>query len=162
MTKFTRAVGASFLIVGAFCAAPAFAAEASADVAAMQAVDQTWLKSYNGGDADTIANLYDEHAILMPPGAPAQKGRAAIHTFLAADIAASKKAGVEFHLGANPDGGVNGDLGWVSGTYSVTDKSGKVVESGKYLSVSKKEGGKWHYVRDTWNADGAAPEAAKP
>lgn len=156
MTKFTRAVGASFLIVGAFGSGAAFAAEASADVAAMQAVDQTWLTSYNSGDADTIASLYDEHAILMPPGAPAAKGRAAIRTFLAADMAASKKAGVEFHLGANPDGGVNGNLGWVSGTYSVTDKNGNVVERGKYLSVSKKDGGKWHYVRDTWNADGAA------
>jgi len=162
MNLFIRAVGVSCLVGGVSCAATAFAAEASADVAAMQAVDQTWLTSYNGGDAEMIASLYDEHAILMPPGAPAAKGRAAIRTFLAADMAASKKAGVEFHLGAHPDGGVNGDLGWVSGTYTVTDKAGKVVESGKYLSVSKKDGGKWHYVRDTWNADGAAPEPAKP
>jgi hypothetical protein len=51
-------------------------------------------------------------------------------------------------------------MGWQSGTYTVTDKSGKVVESGKYLSVSMKKGGKWLYVRDTWNADAAPPQPA--
>jgi len=165
MTGFTRALCASFLAIGACVAAPAFAADAAAEVAALQAVDQTWLKAYNAGDADTAASLYDEHAVLLPPGAPAAKGRAAIRSFLASDMAASKKAGVAFHLGANPDGGVNGDFGWVSGSYSVTDASGKVVERGKYLSVSKKSGGVWRYVRDTWNSDGPAPEsagAAKP
>jgi ketosteroid isomerase-like protein len=128
----------------------------------MHAVDQAWLKAYNAADVDALAALYDEKATLMPPGAPAAQGRAAIRTFLAADSAASAKAGVAFHLGAHPDGGVNGDLGWVSGTYSVTDKSGKTVETGKYLSVSKKQGGRWLYIRDTWNADGAPPAEPNP
>jgi hypothetical protein len=46
----------------------------------------------------------------------------------------------------------------------VKDKAGKVIETGKYLSVSMKKDGKWLYVRDTWNADGApAPaESATP
>lgn len=163
MTTMTKTMGLSFLYaVLMLCAVDAFAADTAADVAAMHAVDQAWLKGYNSGDADALAGLYDEKAILMPPGAPAQHGRAAIRTFLAADIANSAKAGVTFHLGANPDGGVNGDMGWVSGSYSVTDKAGKVVETGKYLSVSKKEGGKWHYIRDTWNSDGAPPAAPAP
>jgi len=47
-------------------------------------------------------------------------------------------------------------------TSGKTDSSGKLVETGKYLSVSKKEGGKWFYIRDTWNADSAPqqPQAA--
>jgi hypothetical protein len=36
-----------------------------------------------------------------------------------------------------------------------------VIDTGKYLSVSKKTGGKWLYERDTWNSD-AAPAAAEP
>jgi ketosteroid isomerase-like protein len=158
MNTMTKAMGLSFLLaVSAFFCAPAFAADSAADVKAMHDVDQAWLKAYTAADGDALAALYDDNAILMPPGAPAAKGRAAIRAFLGNDSAASQKAGVSFHLGANPDGGANGDLGWVSGTYTVTDKAGKVVESGKYLSVSKKEGGKWRYIRDTWNADGAAP-----
>ena len=79
------------------------------------------------------------------------------------DTAESQKAGVTFSLGPKPAGGVSSDTGWQSGTYAVTDKTGKVVETGKYLSVSMKKGGKWLYVRDTWNADGAPPaESAAP
>ena len=159
MNAMTKTVSLSFLwAASAFVSFDVIAADASADVAALQAVDQTWLKAYNSGNADTLASLYDEKAILLPPGAPAPHGRAAIHAFFVADVAASKKAGVVFHLGSTPDGGVSGDMGWASGTYTVTDASGKVVDSGKYLSVSKKENGKWLYVRDTWNSDGAPPK----
>jgi ketosteroid isomerase-like protein len=131
----------------------------SKDVEAMHAVDQAWLKAYNGADADTLASLYDEHALLMPPGAPGVNGRSAIHAFFKKDVAASAKEGIVFGLGPKPDGGVSGDMGWVSGTYVVKDKSGKVVDTGKYLSVSMKKGGKWLYLRDTWNSDGAQPAA---
>jgi hypothetical protein len=41
----------------------------------------------------------------------------------------------------------------------VKDKAGKVLEAGKYLSVSRRKDGKWLYVRDTWNADGAPAPA---
>ena len=156
MTKMTKRAGLSFaLAVLALLSLDVFAADAAADVAALHAVDQAWLKAYSAADGDALANLYAENAVLMPPGAPAVHGRAAIRAFLAADSAASAKAGMVFHLGAGTDGGVNGNIGWVSGTYTVTDKSGKTVDAGKYLSVSKKEGGKWLYLRDTWNSDGA-------
>jgi ketosteroid isomerase-like protein len=161
MNTMIKTVTLSLLLVAsAFLSVDVSAADGAAEVAAIHAVDQAWLKAYNGGDADAVAGLYDEKAILLPPGAPASHGRAAIRTFFASDIAASKKGGVMFHLGPNPDGGANGDMGWASGTYSVTDASGKVVDSGKYLSVSKKQGGKWLYIRDTWNSDSAATAAA--
>jgi len=137
-------------------------ADEATEVAALHAADQVWLKSYNSGDAATAASLYDEHAVLMAPGAPSAHGREAIRKFLAADMAESAKAGITFHLGDKPDGGTRGDLGWVSGTFSVTDKAGKVIDAGKYLSVSKKVGGKWLYFRDTWNSDGTPAAEAAP
>lgn len=129
---------------------------ASPEMAALQAVDQTWLKAYNAADAKTLASLYAEDAVLLAPGAPPAHGREAIHAFFARDAAAAQKAGVTFHLGEHPDGGVSGDMGWCSGTYTVTDKAGRVVDKGKYLSVSRKVGGAWRYVRDTWNSDAPA------
>ena len=48
-----------------------FAADPAAEVAALHAVDDVWVKALNGGDADTMAAQYDEHAVLLPPGAPA-------------------------------------------------------------------------------------------
>ena len=140
------------------------AADSAKEIAALQAVDQNWAKAYNAGNADAVANLYDEQAVLLPPGAPGASGRAAIKAFFAKETAESQKAGVVFTLGPKPTGGVSGDMGWQSGTYTVKDKAGKVVETGKYLSVSMKKDGKWLYVRDTWNADGAAvpAESAPP
>lgn len=141
------------------------AADSGKEVAALQAADQSWEKAYNAGNVDGVASLYDEHAVLLPPGAPGANGRAAIRAFFAKDIAESSKAGVAFSLGPKPAGGVSGDMGWQSGTYAVKDKTGKVVDTGKYLSVSVKKGGKWLYVRDTWNSDGppaSAESAASP
>ena len=40
-------------------------------------------------------------------------------------------------------------------------KNGQVLDKGKYLSVSRKIGGKWLYVRDMWNSDNA-PASAEP
>ena len=139
----------------AVCSFESSGADPAAEVAALHAVDQVWVKGYNANDVDTVAGLYDEDAVLLPPGAPGVKGRVAIRAFFAKDMADSAKEGVKFSLGAKPDGGVSGDMGWVSGTYAVKDKSGRVVDTGKYLSVSRKKGGKWLYLRDTWNSDGA-------
>jgi len=139
----------------------ASAADPAAEVAALHAVDQTWAKAYNSGDVDTVVSLYDEHALLLPPGAPGVSGRAAIRAFFAKDMAESAKDGIAFALGSKLDGGVSGNMGWVSGTYVVKDKSGRVLDTGKYLSVSMKKGGKWLYLRDTWNSDGP-PAPAEP
>jgi uncharacterized protein (TIGR02246 family) len=134
-----------------------FAADPAAEVAALHAVDDVWAKAFNGGDADTMAAQYDEHAVLLPPGAPAARGRAAIRAFFANMVSEAVKEGLAFSLGASPAGGTRGDMGWSSGTYVLKDKTGKVIDSGKYLSVSKKKDGKWLYVRDTWNSDVPTP-----
>lgn len=134
------------------------AADTTTEVAAIHAVDDVWVKGFNAGDVDTMVGLYDEHAVLLPPGAPAANGQAAIRAFFAKMASAATKDGLAFSLGAKPAGGARGDLGWSSGTYVVKDKTGHVVDTGKYLSVSKKKDGKWLYVRDTWNSD--APPAS--
>jgi ketosteroid isomerase-like protein len=130
------------------------------DIAALEAVDRAWMKYFNAGSANAMAVLYDENAVLLPPNAPAVAGRNAIRAFLAREMDQARKAGLTFSLDADPAGGVSGDVGWQSGTYAVKDKTGHVVETGKYLSVSRKQGRKWFYVRDTWNADAAPSTSA--
>src|SRR5678815_98782 len=141
-------------------AMPAISQAASADEAAIRAQTAAWEKAYNGGDGKGVAALYAEDAVLMPPGAPAVSGRAAIQEYFTKDVAASKAAGAVFVLNPKTDVGVSGTMGWESGMYKVTVK-GAVVETGKFLSVSRKKDGKWLYIRDTWNADAppAAPQA---
>src|SRR5258708_37067082 len=91
-------------------------ADAAAELAAIHAVDDAWVTSFSAGDADTMAAQYDEHAVLLPPGAPAAKGRAAIRAFFARMIPAAAKDGLAFSLDPNPAGGVRGGMGWSSGT----------------------------------------------
>jgi ketosteroid isomerase-like protein len=136
-------------------------ADPAAELAALQTVDDAWVKAFNAGDADTMATLYDEHAVLLPPGAPAAKGRAAIRAFFAKMATAAAKDGLAFSLDPKPSGGAHGDFGWLSGAYVLKDKTGHVLETGKYLSVSRKKDGQWLYVRDTWNSDVPEAPAAK-
>jgi len=138
----------------------AYASDSATEVGALHAVDQAWVTAYNGGDADAVAALYAEHARLQPPGAPAASGKAAIRNYFAKDIAESAKAGIKIVLDPNADGGVSGNLGWVSGSYRVMDSAGHSIDTGKYLSVSKKKDGKWLYWRDTWNTDSAPAASA--
>src|SRR5215469_1135264 len=77
-------------------------ADAAAEVAALHAADDTFIKAYNGSDADTLAGLYDEHAVLLPPGAKAQHGKAAIKAYFVKDVAESAKQGVILVIDPKP------------------------------------------------------------
>lgn len=143
-------------LVGSMVGFAHAASPANADETAIRAQSASWEKAYNGGDVKGVAAQYAEDALLLPPGASGVNGRAAILEFFTKDIAGSKAAGAIFVVNPKTDVGVSGNMGWESGTYKVTVK-GAVVETGKFLSVSRKKDGKWHYIRDTWNAD--APSA---
>ena len=151
------ALGISIAVVA--CSNAAAPVDTAADEAALKETTQTWLKAYNVSDADTIAALYAEDAVLMPPHAPVANGKAAIREYVAKDAAGAKSAGVKLVPGA-ATAGVNGDWGWESGSYTVADASGKTLDSGSYLSVSHKVNGKWLYVRDTYNSDQPLPAPA--
>jgi len=156
----SRLAAGIFALAGAMAGLAHAAAPASADEAAIRAQTASWEKAYNGGDAKAVAAQYAEDALLLPPGAPGVRGGAAILAFFTKDIADSKAAGVVFVINPRTDVGVSGNMGWESGTYKVTVK-GAVVETGKFLSVSRKKDGKWLYIRDTWNAD-APPSPPEP
>jgi uncharacterized protein (TIGR02246 family) len=147
-------LGAS-LMSGCASQAPA-PMDTTADQAALKEITTTWFTAHNKGDADTAAALYAEDAVLMPPHAPVARGRAAIRAFLAKDSADTKSAGLTLVNGAET-AGVSGDWGWNSGSYTVQDGSGQTVDSGSYLSVSRKVNGTWLYVHDTYNSDRPLP-----
>jgi len=137
-------------------------ADRSADEVALRAGTTTWMAAYNAGDVDRIVALYAEDAIMMPPGAPAATGHAAMRAFLTADIANAKAAGVTLFDGESSTG-VSGNIGWHSGSYTVKNAAGETVDSGSYLETCRKTDGKWLIIRDLWNSDRpAAPPAAPP
>ena len=132
----------------------------AADEAAIRAINPVWFNSYRAGDVNSIVALYAEDAVVSAPGTPAARGQAAIREFFVKDIANSTAAGVTLNAGLTTDAGVSGDLGWEWGTFSVTDKAGTTVDTGKYVTVYARKDGKWLIIRDIWNSDGPmqAPE----
>jgi uncharacterized protein (TIGR02246 family) len=138
------------------------AEDTSADETVIRASAPAWAEAYNAGDADKLAAMYWEDAVLLPPGAPAATGRTAIREFLAGDSAGTKAAGLKLNI---PEAGavdVSGDLAYEAGAFSVTDASNATVDTGKYIGVFQKRDGKWLYIRDTWNSDKAPAPAAEP
>ena len=123
------------------------------EMASIQAVNGAWADHYNAGDADAVAGLYWDDAVLMPPGAPAANGRAAISAYIAGDISGSKAAGLKMNIDHGPIN-VSGTRAWQDGAFMVSDASGATVDTGKYLSVLEKRDGAWRLVRDIYNSDG--------
>jgi ketosteroid isomerase-like protein len=135
------------------CAQTPPAPDMAADQAKLQSDALIWFEHYAKADADGMAKLYAEDALLMPPGAPAVTGRPGIKTFLGEDAAKSKAAGISLKNGSVTGTGVHGDSGWISGTYKVVDASGATIDGGSYLSVHRRTNGAWLYIRDIWNSD---------
>ena len=147
------AIVAAGLLALAGCAKSVPVADTAADEAAIRAVNPAWFAAHQAGDADGVAALYADDAVLSIPGAPPVRGRPAIREAFAADIAAMQAAGLKNNQGAAPEFGVSGDLGWEWNTFSVTDQSGSTVDTGKYVTVYARRDGKWLIVRDIWNSD---------
>ena len=143
-----------------FCGHGLAQAGKASGVDEVHAADNAWLKAYTGGQLDGVVALYDENAIIFPPASAPVQGRAAIREFFVKDMAAFATSGLVMSLDANPAGGTSGDLGWSSGRWEMKDKTGKVVDSGWYFSVSKKTAGKWLYVRDAWDSNNPTPPAS--
>ena len=135
------------------CAPKAPVADSGADVAAVESATAGWVQAYNDKDADALAAIYAEDAQLLPQGAPAVKGRAAIREHYANEIATAW-AKISIVSDAN---GVAGDWAWRSGTWSAETAP---PVSGKFLSVWHRTAEGWRVHRDIWNLDAA--EAHEP
>jgi ketosteroid isomerase-like protein len=155
------AIGALGACARASAPAPA-GQDTAADEAKLRADLPMWFEHYNNGNAEGVAAQYADDAILMPPNASAQTGRAAIRTWIAADSAKTRAAGLMLKSTAITAVGVSGEMGWMSGTFAVVDAKGTTVDTGKYLSVHRRANGAWLYVRDIWNTDMELPPAAPP
>jgi uncharacterized protein (TIGR02246 family) len=152
MNNFRRLVilAASFAALAA-CAKTA--SDTTADAAAVRAIQDSWYKAYNAGDGSAIAALYAEDAVLSPPNKPAARGGASIREFYVKDAADFATTGATAAQGATSDVGASGDLAWQWGTFTVTDKSGATLDSGKFTTLFQRKDGKWMIIRDTWNSD---------
>jgi ketosteroid isomerase-like protein len=106
------------------------------------------------GDAPAMMTLYSDDAIVMPPGAPALRGRAEYTKWNDGMLAAFAFTDARF---TTTDLTVQGPYAIETGSYAMTMKppAGRAVpDTGKYLAIWKQQpGGGWRMVRDIFNSD---------
>ncbi|MDH3626424.1 MAG: DUF4440 domain-containing protein [Acidobacteriota bacterium] len=110
---------------------------------------KVWTKAFNSGDVSAIAAGYTEDAVRMPYQMPAVTGRDAI----VENIEAARAAGAASAKITLDEGESSGDHAWGRGRYELMDGDGNVIQTGKWLNVSKKVKGQWLIHRDIWNTD---------
>ena len=127
----------------------------NSDVAALTQLGQSYVQAVLTGNADSVAALYTEDAVEMPPNMRARAGTAAI------------KAGYQpsgttaFTMTSGRIDG-RGDLAYDRGTWSWTGimpgKAEPTSETGKYLVIARRQAdGSWRWTDMIWNSD--APPA---
>ncbi len=132
---------------------------ATDDSQGVRDVNAAWFKAYNAHDATALSVLYADDAVLYMPGMPMARGREAIKAAYQKDLDAMAKAGYMNNMGTTSEAATSGDLGYEANTFTVTDKTGKKIDTGKYVTVFMRKDGKWQITRDIWNSDMPAPAA---
>ena len=148
------------IAVAAGCAKTHPPQDVAADKAKLQTDALSWFDHFAAADSEGLANLYAEDALVMPPNAPALNGRPAIKTYFGAMASGVKAGGLSLKQGSVTGADVSGDMGWISGTYTVQDSAGTTIDSGDYMSVHHRVNGSWLYIRDMWHSDRPAAPAA--
>lgn len=110
---------------------------------------QAWEAAWNRGDADGVAALYLENAVVLPPGAEPMRGRAAIRAFWQAAIQSSAGSRSELTTDEVED---LGDVAVEIGSYVNTGPDGEHLDHGKYMVVWKRVDGRWRIARDIFNS----------
>jgi len=122
--------------------------------------------AYNSGDIDTVVAKFAADASLMPPQSEAANGSEAIRKIWTEGSASLREEGLTVVLGDNDATNASGDVGWLSGTYSYRNASGKDEPGGYHMEVWENRDGKWLIVRMMWTEfqppQSAAPEATAP
>ena len=136
-------------------------ANTDADMKALKDNEAQWNKDYEAKDVNKIAAHYADDAVLMNPGMPASKGKAAIQKTLS-DMVGDPALSLKFEAD-HVD--VAGNMAYTQGHYTMTatDPATKkpMNDHGSYVTVYKKQAdGSWKAVQDA--AISEVPPPAPP
>lgn len=119
---------------------------------------ESFMAAFNDRDAASVADLYTEDAILLPPDAVRLDGRQAIGRFWQGAI----DAGISNLVLETVEVEITGDTSYEVGVLSldVPGENGDLnTVSGKYIVIWKYgKDGEWRLHRDIWNVDPATSE----
>ncbi len=115
---------------------------------AIEAAVARYVAASNRGDADALAALYADDAMLLPPDHEPIKGRQAIGEFW--------RQGTDEGLEVTTlTVEVDGDIGYLVGRYHLPPTDEEPADSGKYvMCLRRQRDGSWKLTADIWNRSG--------
>lgn len=124
------------------------------DEKAIREISNARAKAFNDGNAAAIASYFAEDALLMVPGKPIARGRAAVQQYYQS-LFDEYTTELESHY---EEVEVSGRLAYGRGyaKVAVTPRNGgpPILSTAKYLNIMKKqENGIWKTTHDIWNAN---------
>jgi uncharacterized protein (TIGR02246 family) len=121
---------------------------------AIEAANAQFSAAAAKGDGVGLAALYAADGQVLPAGGDVIRGRDAIQKFwqgaLDSGIAGVGLKTLEVFA--------QGPTATEVGQYELTDKTGKVLDHGKYIVIWKREGGHWKLLRDMFSTNVPAPK----
>ena len=117
---------------------------------AIEAAVERYVEASNKGDAATMASLYAEDAVLLPPDHEPIRGRAR-----SASGTSGGKAPTSALKVTTLAVEVDGSLGYLVGRYNLPATEEEPADSGKYVMCLKRQrDGSWKLTADIWNQSG--------
>ena len=123
------------------------------------AVADAYVAATLKGDAAAIMALYTDDPTEMPPNVAPVKGRQALEAYYKKQFEQGKPTAFALeHLESRS----SGDIGYDIGTYrqSMTMNGNSMNDTGKYIVVLHKTGGKWKVAYAIYNSDNPPPPMA--
>jgi ketosteroid isomerase-like protein len=122
------------------------------------AMETAFTEASNAKDVEALMAYYADDAQSMPPNKPTLVGKDAIKADVMGEMASDSLKTTTSTM-AVTDVWAAGDMAVETGTWTVTDEGGEVVNKGKYMSLFEKRDGKYVCIRDIWNTDMPKKEA---
>ena len=107
-----------------------------------------WMEAFNNHDAASLAALYSEDAVFLPPDQPAVFGRDAIRA-THQDFFAKGDFKIDIEALETV---IDGQLAYVAGRYRMWTDDGTLVDRGKYIEIWRAVDGEWLIHRDIYNS----------
>ena len=120
----------------------------SASRRAIETAVRKYVAASNEGDAEALASLYADDAMLLPPDHEPIQGRAAIGAFW--------RQGTDQGLEVTTlTVEVDGNIGYLVGRYHLPATDEEPADSGQYvLCLKRQRDGSWKLSADIWNRSG--------
>lgn len=112
----------------------------------LRRADEQFESAFARGDAQAVADLYADDAMLLPAGKDFVKGKDAIRQFWQSAMDQGVRQ-VKLTILEIED---CAETAVSTGEYSLMSQEGQSIDNGKYMVVWKQHGHDWKLYRDIW------------